>query len=166
MCWVHINLYKSRPWSSGPRPPAPWRDALPLGTICSREGSLGYGAASDLLYVMEGMVLSVRPFFLLFWYIFKEWSLVLLPRSFWCLGIFYILAEHPFSALESLATGSLCFTSNFPSFFCLCLKRLGSYFLGIWHFCSEVSQAPFSWGLLRGQGYLEMNKMHDWLLAI
>ena len=72
------------------------------GTICCMEDprgsggavwrkSLGQGAASDLLYVMERMVLSVRPVFLLLWYAFKGWSLVLLAssfaRSFRCPGI-------------------------------------------------------------------------------
>ena len=87
MCWVHINLYRSWPWSYGPRPSAAWRDNPGFVDHMQQGGLTGLWWCSmeevpGLLYVIEGMVLSVRQVFLIFCYAFQGWS-------FLCPGILF-----------------------------------------------------------------------------
>ena len=127
----------------------PWNHLLQGGPPglrgCCVEDVLG---PSDSLSVMERMVLSVRPVFLILCYAFKGWSLVLLAsslaRSFRCPGILYILCSHIVCAFRPIlgCRYPKCFVWNDILYISLHILAFSCMFLHVLSDSSD-SEIPF-----------------------
>ena len=128
----------------------PWNHLLQGGPPglrgCCVEDVLG---PSDSLSVMERMVLSARPVFLLLCYAFKGWSLVLLAsslaRCFRCPGILYILCSHIVCAFRPIlgCRYPKCFVWNDILYISLHILAFSCMFLHVLSDSSD-SEFPFS----------------------